>query len=125
MRRNACPAERRRKGRARLTRPARSGVQQQLSLQPQLQLQLQPQLLLQPQLQPPQLPPPQLQPPQLPPQPQLLPPQLPQPQQQNRMMIRTIHRQPLSFPLLKHIISHLSLNLLAAGQDAGASGPAP
>ena len=55
-------------------------------------------LLLQPP-QPPQFPPPQ---------PQLFPP--PQPQQQNRMMIRTIHRQPLSFPLLKHIVSHLSLD---------------
>jgi len=90
--------------------------QQQASLQPQLLLHPQPhpQLLLQPQPQPhPQL---LLQPqphplpqPQL--EPQLLPPQLfplPQPQQQNRMMMRTIHRQPLSFPLLKHIFSHLS-----------------
>ena len=85
-------------------------------MQPQLQLQLQPQL--HPPLQPPQPPhPPQPQlphpqPPQLFP-PQLFPPQLfppPQPQQQNRMMIRTIHRQPLSFPLLKHIVSHLSLD---------------
>ena len=85
-------------------------------MQPQLQLQLQPQL--HPPLQPPQPPhPPQPQlphpqPPQLFP-PQLFPPQLfppPHPQQQNRMMIRTIHRQPLSFPLLKHIVSHLSLD---------------
>ena len=85
-------------------------------MQPQLQLQLQPQL--HPPLQPPQPPhPPQPQlphpqPPQLFP-PQLFPPQLfppPLPQQQNRMMIRTIHRQPLSFPLLKHIVSHLSLD---------------
>ena len=85
-------------------------------MQPQLQLQLQPQL--HPPLQPPHPPhPPQPQlphpqPPQLFP-PQLFPPQLfppPQPQQQNRMMIRTIHRQPLSFPLLKHIVSHLSLD---------------
>ena len=84
-------------------------------MQPQLQLQLQPQL--HPPLQPPhpQLPHPH---PQLPQPPQLFPPQLfppqlfppPQPQQQNRMMIRTIHRQPLSFPLLKHIVSHLSLD---------------
>jgi len=81
----------------------------------QQQPSLQPQLFPQPQLLPPQ--------PQLFPQPQpqpllqqqqqlLLPPQLfpPQPQQQNRMMIRMIHRQPLSFPLLKHIFSHLSLD---------------
>ena len=84
-------------------------------MQPQLQLQLQPQL--HPPLQPPhpQLPHPH---PQLPQPPQLFPPQLfppqlfppPHPQQQNRMMIRTIHRQPLSFPLLKHIVSHLSLD---------------
>ena len=84
---------------------------------------MQPQLQLHPQF-PPQFPQPQPQlqfpqphpHPQLHPQfqlfpPQLFPPQLfppPQPQQQNRMMIRTIHRQPLSFPLLKHIYSHLS-----------------
>ena len=87
-------------------------------MQPQLQLQLQLQPQLHPPLQPPHPPhPPQPQlphpqPPQLFP-PQLFPPQLfppPQPQQQNRMMIRTIHRQPLSFPLLKHIVSHLSLD---------------
>lgn len=85
-------------------------------MQPQLQLQLQ---FPQPQPQFPQ-PQPQLQFPQPHPHPQfqlfppqLFPPQLfppPQPQQQNRMMIRTIHRQPLSFPLLKHIVSHLSLD---------------
>ena len=100
-------------------------------MQPQLQLQLQfpqpqPQFPQpQPQLQFPQphphpqfqLFPPQLFPPQLFP-PQLFPP--PQPQQQNRMMIRTIHRQPLSFPLLKHIVSHLSL---APGPRPAASGP--
>ncbi len=108
------------------------GAQQQESLQPQPQL-LQPQLLqpqpqpqlqlqLQPQLlQPQPQPPPQLPQPQLPPQ--LFPPQLfplPQPQQQNRMMMRTIHRQPLSFPLLKHILSHLSLD---PGPRTAASGP--
>ena len=92
--------------------------QLQLQLQPQLHPPLQPQLQLHPPVQPqPQLhPQPPLQPqppvqppPQLfPPQPQLFPP--PQPQQQNRMMMSTIHRQPLSFPLLKHIVSHLSLD---------------
>ena len=91
-------------------------TQQQLSLQQQLLLQLQPQLL-QPQPQPQLLP--QLQPQPLPqPLPHPLP--LPQPQQQNRMMMRTIHRQPLSFPLLKHIFSHLSLDL---GPPGTASGP--
>ena len=79
-------------------------------LQPQLQLQP---LLLHPHPQPH---------PQDPFQPQLFPPQLfpPHPQQQNRMMIRTIHKQPLSFPLLKHIVSHLSLD---PGPPREAGGP--
>ena len=94
----------------------------QLQLHPQLHPPLQPpqpQPQLHPPLQPPQ-PQPQLHPlPQLLPlQPQLFPP--PQPQQQNRMMMSTIHRQPLSFPLLKHIISHLSLD---PGPRTAASGP--
>ena len=76
--------------------------QLQPPLQPQPHPQLQPLLQPQPQLHPPLHPQPQPQPPfQLPPQ--LFP-------QQNRMMISTIHRQPLSFPLLKHIVSHLSLD---------------
>lgn len=99
-----------------------SDDQQQESLQPQPLLQ--PQLHPQPQLQPLPHPQPQLQP-LLHPQPQfqLLPPQLfppPHPQQQNRMMIRTIHRQPLSFPLLKHIVSHLSL---VPGPPSAVPGP--
>lgn len=84
-----------------------------------MQPQLQPQL--HPQLHPPEHPHPPPHPPQ-PPQPQehppfQFPPQLfpPQPQQQNRMMIRTIHRQPFSFPLLKHIVSHLSLGPAVCG----------
>lgn len=70
-------------------------------LQPQFPLQ--PQLPLQPQEHPP-------------PQPQLFPPQ---PQQQNRMMMRTIQRHPFSFPLLKHILSHLSLDPGPAARDLG------
>ena len=79
-------------------------VQPQLLLQPQLQLHPQLHPLLHPPPQPQPHPPPQLPPPQL--LPQLFPPH---PQQQKRMMMSTIHRQPLSFPLLKHIVSHLSL----------------
>ena len=80
-------------------------------MQPQVQLPPQPQP--QPQLQPPQLQPqPQLLPPQLQPPPQQPPPTpfpLPQPQQQKRIMISTIHRQPLS--LLFHITLHLTHSL--------------
>ena len=76
----------------------------QLLLQPQLQLQLHPQLQPQPQLQPPQEPsqcPPPQEPPQFPPPQEL--PQEPLPQQQHSTRMMMIHRQELSFPLLKHI----------------------